>query len=267
MYDSRLDKASRLKSLLPPAPPGTPSEAPKGLFLFDDALFSVVYAPLDHVNTGARIVLAGLTPSWRQARTAYAAHAELREADEELAGREIKRRAVFNGSLRANLIEMLDTLSLHDHLGLGSTAALFDTHADMLHATNVLRYPVFKAGKTYSGQNPRTSGHPFLRAMLERLCAAELARVPDALIVPLGRAAEDGLWHLSELGLLRRERLLRGFPHPSAANGRRKAELARARADLQWQLESWFSRGSLPPPRWNGEWQADAARPRLEASL
>jgi hypothetical protein len=268
VYDSRLDKAPRLKSLLPLAPPGSPSQLPPGLFLFDDALFSAVYAPLDQINTGARIVLAGLTPSWRQAQAAYTAHAELRGLDDEQAGLEIKRRSAFSASTRGNLIEMLDELSLPRCLGIQSSAALFDTCASMLHATHVLRYPVFKAGKSYSGQNPRASGHPFLRAMLERLCAPELASVPDALIIPLGKAAEDGLEHLTELGLLRRERWLRGFPHPSAVNGRRKAEFARARAALEWQLQAWFSRGSLPPPRWNGEWQgADAGRPRLTASL
>lgn len=268
MYDSRLDKASRLRSLVPLAPPGSLSQLPPGLFLFDDALFSVVYAPLDHVNTGARIVLAGLTPSWRQAQVAYTAHAQLLGWEDDEAGLEIKRRSAFSGSMRANLVEMLDALSIHRHLGLDSTEALFDTHAAALHATNVLRYPVFKAGKGYSGQNPRASGHAFLRAMLERLCAPELARVPNALIVPLGRAAEDGLEHLSQLGLLRRERWLRGFPHPSAANGRRKSEFARARGELEWQAQAWFSRGSLPPPRWNGEWQgADPSRSRLTASL
>jgi hypothetical protein len=268
VYDSRLDKASRLKSLLPAAPPGSPSQLPQGLFLFDDALFSVVYAPLDHVNTSARIVLAGLTPSWRQAQAAYTARADLLDVDDEEAGPEIKRRSAFVGSMRSNLIEMLDALSIHRHLGIESTAALFDTHTGALHATNVLRYPVFKGGKSYSGQNPRPSGHAFLRAMLERLCAPELASVPNALIIPLGKAAEDGLEHLSELGLLGRERWMRGFPHPSATNGRRKAEFARAKGELEWQAQAWFSRGSLPPPRWNGEWQAaDAGRSRLTASL
>ena len=261
VYDSRLDKASRLKSLLPPAPPGSLGQLPKGLFLFDDALFSVVYAPLDHINPGARIVLAGLTPSWRQTQAAYAAHAELAGHDEEHAGFEIKRRAAFCGSMRANVIEMLDALSVHSCLGMDSTEALFGAQAHALHATHVLRYPVFKGGKSYSGQNPRPAGHAFLRAMLERVCAPELERVPDALIVPLGKAAEEGLEHLSELGLLNRQRWLRGFPHPSAANGRRKTEFARARAELEWQVQAWFSRGSLPPPRWNGEWQnADAGR-------
>jgi hypothetical protein len=268
VYDSRLDKASRLKSLLPLAPPGSLRQLPQGLFLFDDALLSVVYAPLDHVNTGARIVLAGLTPTWRQAQAAYKAHVELKELDDEQAGFEVKRRSALSGGVRGNLIAMLDELGIHRHLGLDSTTALFGSHAQALHSTCVLRYPVFKAGKGYSGQNPRPSGHPFLRAMLERLCAPELLLVPDALIVPMGKAAEEGLEHLTQLGLLSRQRWLRGFPHPSAPNGRRKAEFARARAELDWQVHAWFSRGSLPPPRWNADWQAsDAGNAQLAASL
>jgi hypothetical protein len=55
--------------------------------------------------------------------------------------------------------------------------------------------------------------------------------------------------------MLGRERWVRGFPHPSSANPRRLAEFARAKAELEWQVESWFSRGSLPPPHLGGEWQ------------
>lgn len=255
MYEARLDKAARLKSILPQAPPAALHELPLELYLFDDAQVSVVYAPVDFVNTEARVVLIGLTPSWQQAQAAMAAHAELRDKSEEEAGFEIKRRTAFAGSMRQNLITMLDELRIGRYLGVDSTAALFAERADIMHATSVLRYPVFKAGKNYSGQHPKPVGHPFLRTMIERLCAPELARVPGALIVPLGKSAEEALDYLSELGLLSRDRWLRGFPHPSASNPRRLAEFARARAELEWQVGSWFSRGSLPPPHLGGEWQ------------
>jgi hypothetical protein len=266
VYDSRLDKASRLKALLPPAPPGCLDDVPLELFLFDDAQLSVIYAPVDFVNTRARIVLAGLTPSWKQARAAYAAHAELPSASEEDTGLDIQRRSAFAGTMRQNLVAMLDELGVQHPLGIASTQSLFGADAHALHATSVLRYPVFKAGKNYSGQHPKPLAHPFLRAMLERGCAPELARVEDALIVPLGKAAEEGLEHLTRLGLLRAERVLRGFPHPSAANAHRKVEFARAKPDLEWQVRSWFERGSLPPSRFTGEWQ-ETADGRLAASL
>lgn len=268
MYDSRLDKAARLKSLLPAGPPRSLAQVPKGLFLFDDAQLSVVYAPVDFVNTRARVVLAGLTPGWRQAQAAYAAHAEVCGAADEPAGFEIKRRSAFAGSMRTNLIGMLDELELGRHLGVGSAAALFAEQASLLHATSVLRYPVFKAGKNYAGQNPKPVGHPFLRAMLERLCAPELESVPDALIIPLGKAAEEGLDYLTELGRLRADRWLRGLPHPSAANGHRKAEFSRAKAELAWQIEAWFAHGSLPAPRPASDRQSAASgRAGLTASI
>jgi hypothetical protein len=268
VYDSRLDKAARLKSLLPQAPPGSLHELPLELFLFDDAQLSVVYAPVDFVNTQARLVLVGLTPSWQQARAAYAAHAELSGLSEDAAGFEIKRRAAFAGSMRQNLITMLDELCIGRYLGMGSTSVLFEERADLLHATNVLRYPVFKTGKNYSGQHPKPVGHPFLRAMLERVCTPELARVPNALIVPLGKATEEALDYLTELGMLNRTRWLRGFPHPSASNPHRKAEFTRAKPELEWQVEAWFSRGSLPPPHLGGEWQnQDLGDERVSASL
>jgi hypothetical protein len=276
VYDSRLDKASRLKTFLPPAPPGCLDDVPLELFLFDDAQLSVIYAPVDFVNTRARIVLAGLTPSWKQARAAYAAHAELRASSnpgtnaesDEATGLEIQRRSAFAGTMRRNLVAMLDELGIQHQLGIASTQSLFGADAHALHATSVLRHPVFKAGKNYSGQHPKPLAHPFLRAMLERLCAPELARVEDALIVPLGKAAEEGLEHLTRLGALRAERVLRGFPHPSAANAHRKVEFARAKPDLEWQVRSWFERGSLPPARFASEWQeATNGRGRLAANL
>jgi hypothetical protein len=277
VYDSRLDKASRLKALLPAAPPGCLDDVPLELFLFDDAQLSVIYAPVDFVNTRARIVLAGLTPSWKQARAAYAAHAELcpreqgRDAaspeSEEAAGLDIQRHSAFAGTMRQNLIAMLDELGIQRHLGIASTLSLFAEDAHALHATSVLRYPVFKAGKNYSGQHPKPLAHPFLRAMLERVCAPELARVGNALIVPLGKAAEEGLEHLTTLGLLCADRVLSGFPHPSAANAHRKVEFAKAKASLEWQVRAWFERGSLPPQRFAGEWPASEDAGRLSASL
>jgi hypothetical protein len=259
VYDSRLDKAARLKALLPGAPPGGIHELPLELYLFDDAQLSVVYAPLDAINTEAHIVLIGLTPSWRQAQAAYAAHAELSgRLPEDAVGFEVKRRTAFAGSMRKNLVAMLDELHIGRYLGVESTAALFAERADALHSTSALRYPVFKAGKNYSGQHPKPVAHPFLRAMLERLCAPELARVPNALIVPLGKATEEGLEHLTSLGLLEQRRWLRGFPHPSSANAHRKAEFSRAKEELEWQVETWFSRGSLPPPRFGNEWQGQS---------
>lgn len=280
VYDSRLDKASRLKTLLPLAPPGCLDDVPLELFLFDDAQLSVIYAPVDFVNTRARIVLAGLTPSWKQARAAFAAHADLRGAapraadessaspdDEERVGLEIQRRSAFAGTMRQNLVAMLDEVGVQHHLGIASTLSLFGADAHALHAASVLRYPVFKAGKNYSGQHPKPLTHPFLRAMLERVCAPELARTDEALIVPLGKAAEEGLEHLTRLGVLRADRVLRGFPHPSAANAHRKVEFARARPSLEWQVRAWFERGSVPA-QFAGEWQAASdAGARLAASL
>jgi hypothetical protein len=266
VYDSRLDKAARLRSFVPTTPPGSIDQLPLELFLFDDAQLSVVYAPVDHVNTQARIVLAGLTPGFRQAQAAFAAHADLGGGSDERTGFEIKRRAAFAGHMRGKLIAMLDELGIHEHLGINSTAELFADAAGLLHATSVLRYPVFKDGKNYAGQNPKPVGHPFLRAMLERLCAPELASVPNALIVPLGRAAEEALEYLTALGLLREGRWLRGFPHPSAANGPRKAEFSRTKARLARHVDAWFGRGSLPPPRLGSDRQAPE-RAGIAASL
>lgn len=203
----------------------------------------------------------GITPSFRQARLAYAAHAEWCRQNE---GSESapQHGITCDRSLRENLIEMLDELGVGAHLGLGSAAELFGEAGHLLHTTSALRYPVFKSGRHYVGQSPRPTQHAFLRTMLERLCARELAEVPKTLIVPLGKAVEESLEYLTRLGKLERERWLAGFPHPLGVPAHRRSELSRARAGLTRQIESWFQHHDAASER---RFAPPASSPEVEA--
>lgn len=213
------------------------------LCLYRDARIEMYYAPTDYLNTKARLVILGITPGWRQmeifVRTARERLLSGSEAEEVL--REARLAAAFAGSMRTNLIGMLDGIGVARALGVDGCASLFAGDADKVHMVSALRYPVFRQGKNYTGHGPSITAHPLFRHLLGDLLAADLQHMPSALIVPLGKAVEQALDWLVERGDLQEERILRGFPHPSGANGHRHKQYAERQAGLQARVEAWFS--------------------------
>ena len=143
---------------------------------------------------GVEVILVGLTPGYSQLE---AATRMLRE-NPRLRGR---RRALamrcniaFAGSMRRNLIAMLDDLGLHRRLSIISTSLLFGDQAWRMLATSALLYPVFRIRDdglaNYSGDSAIVR-EPLLTGMLETLLAPTLARMPGALIIPFGKWAEE----------------------------------------------------------------------------
>ncbi|SBO43399.1 uracil-DNA glycosylase family protein [Cyanobium sp. NIES-981] len=240
-----LRKAPALGCHLPEVAPVSVAAIPSRYCLFDDGVISVMYAPFDHINPDARIMILGITPGLQQTRIAFETAILMRGENQQLIGMEVKRRAAFAGAMRANLISMLDELRVAPLLGIESTADLFSSRIDLLHSTSALRYPVFKRGVNYSGHSPKLTQHPFLVAMLDQLLAPELAAVPKALIVPLGKAVESALRYLVSQGQLSRERCLYGFPHPSGANAHRRCTFESQKDKLSAAAMAWL--GSCAP--------------------
>lgn len=117
---------------------------PEELLLTSEGNLHTFYAPFDHINTGARIVLCGITPGLQQASRALdEACKQLRQgASIEQAREAAKATASFAGPMRNNLVNMLDHVGVHTLLGIDSCARLFDTHRHLVHYTSALRYPV-----------------------------------------------------------------------------------------------------------------------------
>lgn len=185
---------------------------------------SMIYAPFDYVNADARIAIVGITPGLQQARNALAAArtALRRGSSEIMAAAEAKVFASFSGPMRSNLIAMLDRIGVARRLGLLSTASLWGEHAQFVHFTSALRYPVFVDGANWSGQ-PDALRNPMMRDWLLTYAGEELHSLPHALFVPLGPKVTVMLKHLAEQGLVDRSRILEGLPHPSGANAERIA--------------------------------------------
>jgi len=74
-----------------------------------------------------------------------------------------------------------------------------------------------------------------LTAFARQVLAAALAGAPDALVVPLGKAAGLGV----RLAGADPARVLDGFPHPSGSNGHRVRQYGRERDRLAAAVRAW----------------------------
>lgn len=236
---------------MPSVAPDAIADVPEQWRLYAEDGIEVIFAPFGWINPQARIAIVGITPGWQQAQIAFAEIIERRKQGESLetAMPAAKRRASFAGTMRRNLVTMLDDLGVPGHLDCTTSAELFEDRFDLVHTTSALRYPVFKNGKNYSGASPRPEAHPVLREMLESYLVEELNGVPSALVVPLGKAVDGALQHLADAGLIDAGRCLQGFPHPSGANGHRRRIFDANREMLKQTVGAWFGSGRRKRPR------------------
>jgi len=214
----------------------------KEFLLEEEGRLQVYWIPFERLNRAARIAIIGLTPGWYQMQKAFTAARDAFRGgmtDELLVLEYIGRQAGFAGSMRANMVNMLDVVGLPAALGVQTSAELFQQRDDLIHGTSALRYPVFFDGKNYGGANPRVARSAMLTRFVRERLTAELAAIPDALVLPLGRAVESCLRMLIATGQLDEVRCLFGFPHPSGANGHRAADFRRNEVKLRAAIARW----------------------------
>jgi hypothetical protein len=225
------------------------------LTLATSANLTIVYAPFDYVEQNARLVVVGITPGRVQAENAISAagRAINRGCTPAEAMREAKLAGSFSGPLRENLVAMLDHVGLHRAVRIGSCAELFRPAFRDVHFTSALRYPVFVDAKNYSG-NPDMLRTPLLREAVDLWLAAEARSLSHAFWLPLGPKPQVALDYLADAGILAREKLLSGLPHPSGANAERISYV------LERKPRSQLSVKTSPEP-------IDLAREKLRAQL
>lgn len=206
---------------------------------------TVYYSPIgEYVNTEAKVVIIGITPGFEQMRIAFeeATDALHHGVSLEETARLVKYTASFAGTMRRNLVQMLDTLELPALLGSETTASLFHQHQELLHPTSLLKQPVFYREKNYSGHQPKINRSPLLRHYAEEHFVAEINQLQKpALLIPLGRVVETQVRGLIHDGRIEQHQLLSGFPHPSGANGHRKKQFEENQAYLMKQLIQHFA--------------------------
>ncbi len=208
--------------------------------LFSAGGLSAYYAPFHYLNRSARVVLIGLTPGWTQMELAFRAAKEglkSRLSDEVLFDH-ISKAGSFGGPMRKILVGMLDEIGLNQQLGLASCNEMFEPLSGLVHFTSAVSAPIFKNGRNYTGYNPSLLNLLEFKGFIVENLARELALLPGAVIVPLGKVADAVLQFLQEENLISLDRCLTGFPHPSPANGHRKPQFDLGRERWCEQLAS-----------------------------
>ena len=205
--------------------------------LIDDFLvdkkdnIEIYYAPHnEYINPKARVFVVGITPGFLQMSMAIAAARKELEVNDDIEDIQYKCKVAgrFSGSLRKNLIAMLDEIELNKALNINSCSSLFDENDYLLHTVSLIPYPVFVKKQNYSGHTPKLIKSDFLMKYVYNNFINELKELDnfeDIILIPLGRAVEEVLDKLSGEKIINENQILKGFPHPSGANVNRMQQL------------------------------------------
>ncbi len=231
---------AKYEALIPTTPPKRLGDLDPRLRLYSDGKIDVWYSPVGKRVDQPVIWILGITPGWNQMCIAYqeAAFALRSGFSQKQAADCAKPRVAFAGSMRANLISMLDEIGLHRALDQTTTAKLFDSN--ILRTGSVLKYPVFNQGKNYTGSSPTPTKHVFLQELLDNILSEELEAVSDCLIIPLGKTVESVLDYAVDNKWVDSSRILGGFPHPSGANGHRISQFNQNKDHYIRVIKQWF---------------------------
>lgn len=217
-------------------------------FLIDkENKIEIYYAPHnEYLNPKAKVFIIGITPGFQQMSTAIAtARKELEISDniEEIQYK-CKVEARFSGSLRKNIISMLDKIELNNALNLKSCSQLFDEEDDLLHTISLIPYPVFVNGENYTGHTPKLVKSDFLMGYVYDNFINELKSLDELekiLLIPLGRAVEEVLLKVKESGVIKENQILIGFPHPSGANVNRVTQFENNKESMIKFIKNHFN--------------------------
>lgn len=205
-------------------------------FLIDkDGNLEIYYAPHnEYINQNAKVFIIGITPGFQQMSTALATARYGIEKDKSLEEiqYECKVAGRFSGSLRKNIISMLDEIKLNETLGILSCDELFKDKDYLLHTTSLIPYSVFSKGNNYTGHSPKLIKSDFLMKYVYENISYNIENLNEVLIIPLGKAVEEVLDNLVNKNIIKESQILRGFPHPSGANGHRLVQLSENKENM-----------------------------------
>lgn len=202
---------------------------------------SSYYAPFDYSNPMAKITIIGITPGLTQMEIAFRTAREglHQNAPTNEILRSVKRAASFAGSMRINLCLMLDRLSIPEKLEIDAAVDLFGHRFDFLNTMSVVRYPIFKSGRNYTGSNPTIPKSKFLSDQAMASFDADSRPPKSSLIIPLGKCVEESLRLVMGQSDVEYPFVAWGFPHPSGANGHRKGQFEANFESLSETVSLW----------------------------
>ena len=173
----------------------------------------IVFEPtgFDYVNPEAEVVIVGITPG----------NSQLKGEREGLDKREIKRLNAFAGSMRPNLVKMLDYVGVNNLLGIETCRSLWEEDFDRVEMTSLLKeatYIVRKSGKKDMFKEvDLIAKSEKLTKMLESGFIKDCGSYNNAkLFVACGPKVYDKLQELKQAGVISVPVI--GIAHPSGAN-------------------------------------------------
>lgn len=216
-------------------------------FLIDkENNIEIYYAPHnEYLNPKAKIFIIGITPGFQQMSTAIATARKELEVSDNIQEIQYKCKvaARFSGSLRKNIISMLDGIELNNIFNLQSCSQLFDEDDYLLHTISLIPYPVFVKGQNYTGHTPKLIKSQFLMNYIYDNFINEfkkLEKSEEILLIPLGKAVEEVLFKLKEEGFISERQILKGFPHPSGANVNRIPQLKENKESMIKKIKEFY---------------------------
>lgn len=198
----------------------------------------------EYINKKARVFIVGITPGFQQMNKSIAVARKCLEGNMSVdyIPYICKREARFFGIIRKNITQMLDELGLNIMLELESCEELFGDKDFSLHTTSLIPYAVFVNGKNYTGHSPKILKNELLTHFLEEYFKPQAAELQNTLIIPLGKGVEEVLSHYIREGILKKENILFGFPHPSGANGHRMQQFVKNKERMKKTINDFFQK-------------------------
>ena len=219
----------------------------EGFLVDKEDNIEIYYAPHnEYLNPKAKIFIIGITPGFQQMNTAIStARKELENHDDiETIQYKCKVAGRFSGSLRKNIISMLDGIELNKVLGIESCSELFLHNDYLLHTVSLIPYSVFVKKQNYTGHAPKLIKSEFLMKYVYENFIKELRQIEDynrVILIPLGRAVEEVLLNLAKEKIINEEQILKNFPHPSGANVNRLVQFEENKSEMIDFIKSKFN--------------------------
>jgi exonuclease I len=176
-----------------------------------DDKFAFEPTGFDYVNPKAEVVIVGITPG----------NSQQKGNREGLSSQEIKRKYAFAGTLRKNMVSMLDYIGVNNLLGINSCNSLWKKDFDRVEMTSLLKdatYIVGKSGKTMFKDTEMIAKSEELTEKFENGFVKDCQHYKRArLFVACGQGVYNELMKLKERGVITAPVV--AIAHPSGNNG------------------------------------------------
>ena len=192
-----------------------------------DVKFAFEPTGFDYVNSKAEVVIVGITPG----------NSQQKGSREGMSPREIKRKYAFAGTLRKNMVKMLDYIGLNSLLRIDTCASLWEQDFDRVEMTSLLKdatYVVGQRGKTMFKDTEIIAKSKELSEKYENGFVRDCEQYKQAkLFVACGQGVYDELMKLKERGVIAAPVV--AIAHPSGNNAIRvKYYMEEIESSLMW---------------------------------